>query len=171
MAARRSRCSSPAPSCCTWPRRPANSSPPTCAGAPTCCSGCSGRWADWAPWPARTTTSAYAPERIPYAIERYVKETNRLYGVLDRQLAQREFVAGDYSIADMAAYPWIVPHERQGQDLNEFPNLKRWFEAIGARPATQRAYALADRINTKPSVDTEESRRVLFGQTAANVRR
>ncbi|AEE66686.1 glutathione transferase [Bordetella pertussis] len=115
--------------------------------------------------------SAYAPERIPYAIERYVKETNRLYGVLDRQLAQREFVAGDYSIADMAAYPWIVPHERQGQDLNEFPNLKRWFEAIGARPATQRAYALADRINTKPSVDTEESRRVLFGQTAANVRR
>jgi GST-like protein len=67
----------------------------------------------------------YAPERIPYAIERYVKETNRLYGVLDRRLADREFVAGDYSIADMAAYPWIVPHQAQGQDLADFPNLRR----------------------------------------------
>ena len=63
--------------------------------------------------------SGYAPERIPYAIERYVKETNRLYGVLNKRLADREFVAGDYSI-DMAAYPWIVPHAKQGQDLNDF---------------------------------------------------
>jgi GST-like protein len=115
--------------------------------------------------------SGYAQERITYAIERYVKETNRLYGVLNKRLADREFVAGEYSIADMAAYPWIVPHAKQGQDLNDFPHLKRWFDAIHARPATQRAYALADTINTAPSVSDEESRRILFGQTAQNVAR
>lgn len=113
--------------------------------------------------------SAYAPDRIPYAIDRYVKETNRLYGVLDKRLADRDFIVGDYSIADMAAYPWIVPHERQGQDLNDFPHLQRWFKAIAARPATQRAYEKAQAINTAPSVDSEESRRVLFGQTAATL--
>jgi GST-like protein len=115
--------------------------------------------------------SGYAPEPIPYAIERYVKETNRLYGVLDKRLADREFVAGDYSIADMAAYPWIVPHAKQGQDLNDFPHLKRWFDAIAARPATRRAYALADTVNTAPSISDEASRRILFGQTAQNVAR
>ena len=89
----------------------------------------------------------FAPEKIPYAIDRYVKETARLYGVLDKRLADRAFVAGaDYSIADMAIYPWIVPYERQQQDLNDFPNLKRWFEAIAARPATARAYEVAERI-------------------------
>src|SRR5208282_4119218 len=89
----------------------------------------------------------YAPEKLPYAIERYVKETNRLYGVLDRRLSDRAFVAGAYSIADMAAYPWIVPYARQGQDLEDFPNLKRWFEAIRGRPAVERAYARAKEIN------------------------
>src|SRR5207344_3500074 len=84
--------------------------------------------------------SNYAPEKIPYAIDRYVKETNRLYGVLNQRLATREFLAGAYSIADMAAYPWVVPHERQGQNLSDFPHVKRWFEAIKARPATIRAY-------------------------------
>ncbi|WP_340315154.1 glutathione binding-like protein [Rhizorhabdus argentea] len=89
----------------------------------------------------------FAPEKIPYAIERYVKETARLYGVLDKRLADRAFVAGEaYSIADMAIYPWIVPHERQNQDLDDFPHLKRWFEAIATRPATTRAYAVFDRI-------------------------
>ena len=107
----------------------------------------------------------YALEKLPYAIERYVKETNRLYGVLDRRLAGREFIAGDYSIADIACYPWIVPHEAQGQRLADFPHLKRWFEAIRARPATLRAYQKADAINTE-RVITEESRRVLFGQVA-----
>jgi GST-like protein len=111
--------------------------------------------------------SHYAPEKIPYAIERYVKETNRLYGVLNKQLADREFVAGrGYSIADMAIYPWIVPYERQGQKLEDFPNVKRWFEAIRARPAVVRAYARAGDINTEPTV-SEESKKVLFGQTAA----
>jgi GST-like protein len=112
--------------------------------------------------------SQYAPEKLPYAIERYVKETNRLYGVLDRRLAQHEFLGGaQYSIADMASYPWIVPWQRQQQDLNEFPALKRWFEAIAARPATVRAYALSSQFATRPVVD-EESRRILFGQTAAS---
>lgn len=90
----------------------------------------------------------FAKEKIPYAIERYVKETARLYGVLDKRLAGREYVAGDeYSIADMAIYPWIVPHTYQEQDLNDFPDLKRWFESIARREATQRAYALVDEIN------------------------
>jgi GST-like protein len=109
--------------------------------------------------------SHYAPQKIPYAIDRYVKETNRLYGVLNRRLSGREFIAGDYSIADMASYPWVVPYSRQGQNLEEFPNLKRWFDTIRARPAVQRAYGLADEINTRPIV-TAESRRLLFGQHA-----
>jgi GSH-dependent disulfide-bond oxidoreductase len=75
--------------------------------------------------------------------------------VLDERLADREFVAGDYSIADMAAYPWIVPHERHGQNLADFPNLKRWFETIQRRDAVQRAYALAKTINTAPTVNQE----------------
>lgn len=82
----------------------------------------------------------YAPEKIPYAMERYIKETKRLYGVLNGQLENSEYIAGDYSIADMACYPWIVPHERQQQNLEDFPHLKRWFESIGSRPAVIRAY-------------------------------
>ncbi|MGO9514006.1 MAG: glutathione S-transferase N-terminal domain-containing protein [Steroidobacteraceae bacterium] len=112
--------------------------------------------------------SRYAPEKIPYAIERYVKETNRLYGVLNKRLADREFVAGAYSIADMAAYPWIVPHEAQGQNLADFPHLRRWFEAIKSRPATIRAYDLAAKINPDPTM-TEQQRAILFGQTAQSI--
>jgi GSH-dependent disulfide-bond oxidoreductase len=110
--------------------------------------------------------SQYAPEKIPYATDRYVKETNRLYGVLNKRLSQHQFIAGHYSIADMAAYPWIVPYERQGQKLEDFPHLKRWFEAMRQRPAVQRAYARAKEINTAATV-SEESRKILFGQTAA----
>ncbi len=113
--------------------------------------------------------SQYAPEKLPYAIDRYVKETNRLYGVLNKRLADRSFVAGRYSIADMAAYPWIVPHERQSQKLEDFPHLKRWFEAVRERPAVQRAYARAKEINSAPTV-SEESKKILFGQTAALTR-
>lgn len=95
----------------------------------------------------------FAPEKVPYAIQRYVKETARLYGVLDRRLADRAFVAGDdYSIADMAIYPWIVPHAYQEQDLDDFPHVKRWFQAIQARPATVRAYDLVERINPAAAV-------------------
>lgn len=112
----------------------------------------------------------YAQEKLVYAIDRYVNETARLYAVLDKRLADREFVAGDYSIADMAAYPWVVPHERQGQDLADFPNLRRWFEAIRSRPAVAAAYEKGKAINTRPTID-DESRKILFGQTAATVRR
>lgn len=109
--------------------------------------------------------AAYAPEKIPYAIDRYVKETNRLYGVLNRRLAGRAFITGDYSIADIACYPWIVPHERQGQRLEDFPHLQRWFSAIHERPATQRAYALAASVNSDSTM-SEQAKRILFGQTA-----
>ena len=114
----------------------------------------------------------YAPERIPYAVDRYVNETNRLYGVLDRRLEDRPFIAGEaYSIADMASYPWIVPHERQGQNLAEFPNLKRWFETIRARPATIRAYERGQAYQRRDATVDEEAKKILFGQTAASLRR
>jgi GSH-dependent disulfide-bond oxidoreductase len=109
----------------------------------------------------------YAPEKIPYAIERYVKETNRLYGVMNRQLENHEYLAGNYSIADMACYPWIVPYERQQQNLEDFPNLKRWFESIRSRPAVIRAYEKGEPMKS-PTV-TEESKKILFGQTAASI--
>lgn len=110
----------------------------------------------------------YAQEKIAYAIKRYVDETSRLYAVLDKRLADREFVAGTYSIADMASYPWIVAHERQGQDLQDYPHLRRWFETIAARPATVRAYARGKAVNTAPVV-TEEARAILFGQSREQV--
>ncbi len=114
--------------------------------------------------------SNYAVEKLPYAIARYRNEVNRLYGVLDRRLADRPFLAGDYSIADMASYPWIVPYERQGQKLEDFPHLKRWFESIRARPAVVRAYEKAKAINPNPpGIRTAEERAILFGQTAASV--
>jgi GST-like protein len=112
----------------------------------------------------------YAPEKIPYAIDRYVRETSRLYQVLDNRLADREYVAGDYSIADMACYPWIVPWKRQNQDLDKFPNLKRWFDAIAARPAVVRAYEISKSINTTRVVD-DEAKKILFGQNAETVAR
>jgi GST-like protein len=109
----------------------------------------------------------YASEKIPYAINRYVNETNRLYGVLDRRLNGREFMTGsDYTIADMAAYPWVVPWKRQQQNLDDFPNLRGWFDAVRARPATIRAYAAGEPYSNRPAV-TEEGKKILFGQTAA----
>lgn len=92
--------------------------------------------------------NVYAPEKVPFAIERYTKELRRLYGVLDNRLADREYVVDEYSIADIACYPWIVPHRPHGQNLDEFPNLKRWFHAVGQRPATQRAYEGVEDVYT-----------------------
>jgi len=106
--------------------------------------------------------SVYAPDKIPYAIDRYLRESARLYGVLDRRLAGREFIAGDYSIADMACYPWIVPHERQGMNLADYPNLKRWFEAIAARPATAAAYAKGKAWEQQGPM-SEQQKKTLFG--------
>ena len=112
----------------------------------------------------------YAPEPVPYAIDRYVRETSRLYGVLNKHLSQvGPYICGEYSIADMSIYPWIVPHEKQRQNLAEFPALKVWFERVQARPATQRAYALARSINTEPNVN-EASRHLLFSQDAKTVK-
>lgn len=108
----------------------------------------------------------YAPAKIPYAIERYRNETARLYGVMDRQLARTPYLAGEYSIADIAAYPWVVPHEDQGQDLHDFPHLKRWFEAIRSRPAVIRAYAAGAPYERRRLDFTALEREILFGQTA-----
>ena len=107
----------------------------------------------------------YAPQKIEYAIERYVRETNRLYSVLDQRLAQHTYVGGDdYSIADMAIYPWIVPWEKQGQTIDEFPDLERWFEMVKARPAVRRAYALVEEVNPQAGVQMDEqARKHLFG--------
>ncbi|AFY74873.1 glutathione S-transferase [Synechococcus sp. PCC 7502] len=112
--------------------------------------------------------SQYAPEKIPYAITRYVNETNRLYGVLNRQLENREYIAGSYSIADMACYPWIVPYERQQQNLDDFPNLKRWFETMAGRSAVIKAYQVAEKYKT--TTVTEDSKNILFGQTAESIK-
>ena len=113
--------------------------------------------------------NVYAQDKIKYAIDRYVNETNRLYGVLNKRLSDREFIAGDYSIADMASYPWIVPWKAQSQTIDDFPHLKRWLNVIAARPATQRAYAKAKEVNPnfgQPAIRTDEERKLLFGQTA-----
>ncbi|HST01604.1 MAG TPA: glutathione S-transferase C-terminal domain-containing protein [Usitatibacter sp.] len=115
--------------------------------------------------------STYAPEKIPYAIDRYVKETSRLYAVLNKRLAGRDFILGKhYSIADIACYPWIIP-DRQGQDMGEFPNLRRWHAAIKARPATTRAYAVANQVNpNRNAIRTEEEKKILFGQDKSVVK-
>jgi GST-like protein len=108
----------------------------------------------------------YAPERLAYPTDRFTNETNRLFGVLERRLADREFLVGEaYSIADIAIYPWINANVRLGQDMAQFPALSRWFEAVKARPATIRAYERGQEINSLPNVN-EQSRRILFGQTA-----
>ena len=107
---------------------------------------------------------AFASEHVPYGIKRYTDECNRLYGVLDRRLADREFIAGEYSIADMACWPWIVFHDRQGQALETFPNVQRWFEAVRARPAVRRAY---DRGYERMA--DSEAYQYLYGQTAESV--
>ncbi|MCG8378470.1 MAG: glutathione binding-like protein [Proteobacteria bacterium] len=107
----------------------------------------------------------YAPEILPYAIDRYVNETARLFQVMDKQLADSDYLAGDYSIADMASYPWVAIYNRLQQDLNDFPNVKRWYEQIKNRPATISAYKKGASINTIPTV-TEESKKFLLGQNA-----
>ena len=107
----------------------------------------------------------YAPQKVPYAIERYQRETARLYGVLDRRLVDHEFIADEYSIADIACYPWVVPHAGFGLTLAGFPNLARWFKAVAARPATVRAYRDVEDVyaaNARPLSDDERAR--LFGK-------
>jgi GST-like protein len=107
---------------------------------------------------------AFAEEEVPYGIRRYTNEVNRLYGVMDRQLGKNEYLAGEYSIADIACWPWVVPHERQGQTLDDFTHLKRWFETVRERPGVQRGFALGHE-----TVMDREGYRFLYGQTAAMV--
>lgn len=107
---------------------------------------------------------AFAPEVVPYGIKRYTDEVNRLYGVMDRRLADRPFLAGEYSIADIACWPWIVPHERQGQALTDFPQVQRWFEVIRERPAVRRAYEKGHE-----RMADAEAYKFLYGQTARSV--
>jgi len=114
--------------------------------------------------------NVHAPEKIPYAIERYARETRRLYGVLNTRLADRPFIAGDYSIADMASYPWIVPHKGHGQSLDDHPHLERWFETIAARPAVIRAYAGIEDTYTSARQMSEAERKFLFGAGTASSR-
>ncbi|PHS25793.1 MAG: glutathione S-transferase [Robiginitomaculum sp.] len=111
----------------------------------------------------------YSDEEIPYAIERYTNEVNRLYGVMNKRLEGRNYLADEYSIADMACWGWIFPHERQGQDLNDFPNLKAWFEGVSERPAVQRGHALGADLRADLRIkneETDKAKAVLFGQKA-----
>ncbi|MFQ5562579.1 MAG: glutathione S-transferase N-terminal domain-containing protein [Parvularculaceae bacterium] len=114
----------------------------------------------------------YAPEKIAYAMERYVNECNRLYGVMERRLADRDYLAKDYSIADMAAYGWAVGHEWHEVSFDDFPRVKDWFERIGAREAVERGLAVGaeERANTRSVTEDEEVQKILFGQTAKTVK-
>lgn len=107
----------------------------------------------------------YARDDISYAIERYTNEVNRLYGVMNTQLARTEYLAGDYSIADMACIGWIKPHKRQGQNLDDFPNLKRWFEAVMVRPAVIAGMALGSEFRGRPEdlKTNDAAYSILFG--------
>jgi len=109
----------------------------------------------------------YAPEKIPYAIDRYGREARRLYGVLDAQLGRTgAYVAGDYSIADIACFPWIVTHKRQGLSLDDFPHVKRWFAAVRERAAVGRGMAVGEELRNPSALPDEQARKVLFGQGA-----
>jgi GST-like protein len=110
----------------------------------------------------------YAPEKIQYGIDRYTNETNRLFGVLDKRLAGREYICGDFSIADCASWPWTTSHERLGQTLADFPNLSAWYERMKARPAVQRGMDVGRDLRTPGTMD-DAAKKVLFGQTAKNL--
>ena len=108
----------------------------------------------------------YAPEKVPYAIERYTNETNRLYGVLNKRLEGRDYICGEYSIADMACIGWAKGWEKQGQDLKQFPNVARWLETMQARPGVQRGLAVASELRKPPEQRTPEEHAMLFNQKA-----
>ena len=111
------------------------------------------------------------PEALKYGQDRYSNEVNRLFGVLNKRLADRKYVAGDYSIADMMIWPWVVGFKNFGQKIEDFPNLRKWFEdTVGQRPAVVKGKAVGLELRPKPGIYTDEQRKVLFGQTAAVVR-
>jgi GST-like protein len=110
----------------------------------------------------------YAQQPVPYAQARYAKEYDRLLAVMDLRLRNRDFLAGDYSIADMAAFPWVLPHQRYGQDLQRFENLRRWLDAIRSRPAVQRAVAVGEDW-PRDEAGNDRAHATLFGQDSATV--
>ena len=112
----------------------------------------------------------YNKGKAPYAEERYLKEAHRLYGVLDKRLAGREYICGAFSIADCASWPWTTAHERLGQKLADFPNLSAWYDRMKSRPGVQRGMDVGRELRTPGTMD-EAAKKVLFGQTAANVKR
>lgn len=107
----------------------------------------------------------YSPEEIPYGIERYTNEAARIYGVMDQRLSEAEyFAAGEYTIADVAIYPWLVSHDDQGQSMSDYPNLARWFEAVGSRPAVERGLQVGAELRRTLNRDMDErTRETLFG--------
>ena len=109
----------------------------------------------------------YAPEEVPYAIERYTNEVNRLYGVMNTRLAEHDYLAGDYSIADMACIGWVVPFERQGQKIEDFPNLKRWHDVMMDKPSVRKSLEIGKDERAGSNIaDDKEAQKVLFGQRA-----
>ena len=108
----------------------------------------------------------YADEKIPYAMQRYTNEVNRLYGVMNTQLAERDYLAKTYSIADIACWPWVACYENYNQDLNQFPHLKAWFERIGKRPAVQKGNSIGNDL--AKDITSEEARKILFNQKSDN---
>jgi len=110
----------------------------------------------------------YAVDKIPYAIDRYVNETSRLYAVLNRQLKGKKYITGEYSIADMACYPWTISHERQRQHLPDFPNVMEWYFRMEQRPAVERAYDIPDQLDIKPGI-SKEAAKIMFGQNSSVV--
>ncbi len=133
----------------------------------TSISGCSGRWAAWGRWPGQLNHfKHYAKETLSYAVKRYEDEVNRLYGVMNKGLAEREFLAGKYSIADMACVGWVNLWKRQDQNIDDFPHLKRWLEAVKARPAVARGMALGAELRQGIDMKDPNVQAVLFGQRA-----
>ena len=108
----------------------------------------------------------YAPEKVPYAIDRYTNEANRLYGVLNRRLEGRDYICDEYSIADMACVGWARGWERQGQDIKQFPNVGRWIDTVLGRPAVQRGLKVAEELRNPAGISTPEEKAILFGQKA-----
>ena len=109
----------------------------------------------------------YAPEKIAYGIDRYTNEVNRLYGVMDTRLQDRPYLAGEYSIADMASYPWVRPYKNQGQDIADFPNLEKWYQRMHDRPAVAKAVKIGEELRANYNLATDkDAQKVLFGQRA-----
>jgi GSH-dependent disulfide-bond oxidoreductase len=107
---------------------------------------------------------SYAREKLPYAIDRYTGEVQRLYGVMNKRLSDRSFLAGEYSIADIACWPWTVGHERMGIQLADFPHIKRWFEAVRARPAVEKGFAVGRELRAQAQPLDDEAKKWLFAQ-------